>query len=122
MKMAIRVLSVLGSAVLVLLGAIMAFINLRILLAGEFLLANNPAASFFFYFFRVMVFLFFVYTGLIEFFRHKNDKAMIVSSVSSVICIVFSLVMFLGYEWYFALLFLVGSIITSLQLLPIKMK
>ncbi|MBQ2070500.1 MAG: hypothetical protein II467_06185 [Bacilli bacterium] len=50
MKLVARLLSILGSSILILLGGIMALINIRILFAGEFLLANNPAASFFFYF------------------------------------------------------------------------
>ena len=122
MKLVARLLSILGSFILILLGGIMALINIRILFAGEFLLANNPAASFFFYFFRVLIFAFYVYTGLIEFFRGKSDKLMTMSTVSSVISIAISFVMFIGYEWYFALIFLLSSLVLSLQLLPIEAK
>ena len=65
MKLVARLLSILGSSILILLGGIMALINIRILFAGEFLLANNPAASFFFYFFRVLIFAFYVVKSVV---------------------------------------------------------
>ncbi|MBQ4255519.1 MAG: hypothetical protein II721_06000, partial [Bacilli bacterium] len=57
-----------------------------------------------------------------EFFRGKSDKLMTTSTVSSVISIAISFVMFIGYEWYFALIFLLSSLVLSLQLLPIEAK
>ena len=104
MRQAGKILSYIGLGLVVLIGLVFAFIELRSLFAGDFSLFNNPASAFFRYLFRGLYYLAIVgmaIVTIVTLIRKKETNVYLtVVSASLLISSGFTVIF---YQFYFAI-------------------
>ena len=112
MKLFLNILKYIASSIVGVLSLVFAFIEIRPLFAGDFLLMESPAASFIGYLFRALFFLVMFINALkvflcVLFRRELSLAALIFNGV----LIVGSVLSFLFYEWFIALILVVLNLL-----------
>ena len=107
-----KVLSFIGLGFTILFSLIFAFIELRSLFAGDFVLFNNPAVGFFSYLFRGLFFLGLISLAVVLIiFINKNHEHYLCLLIISGSLFFSSCLGILFYAWFIALIVMVISLI-----------
>lgn len=104
--------------ILFIISLVFAFIEIRPLFAGDFLLMESAFIGFIKYLFRAMFFIFMSYNAFITFYCVLRNKRLNLNGIIfACVSIFVSLMTFMFYDWYVAFIVLA----TNLALLAIRL-
>ena len=113
MRLAGKIFTYIGLALVVVVGVAFAFIELRSLFAGDFSLFNNPASAFFKYLCRGLYYVSLVGASILTIvLLIKNKKSNVYVATFTAALLIGSCFTFIFYQYYFA----IGVILMALIL------
>ena len=116
MKILKAVLTYFGLAIASLIGMLFAFVELRSLFAGDFLLMNSPFLGALGYFLRGLYFLLIITLSVfIVLFRTHNKKICIILLAVAISLLVGALLSLMFYDYYVSLVIIAASLILWLS-------